>query len=187
MVCSWVAAVDAGIARRDRDREGRGSSNRSCRYKAKGRRVANMRVGKPSELRVPAFPLLTASISEAELAKWFPVPLHHITHPQETAEPSKAALIRLDQGEYFVLYWGEWSKQLKLEIPSATNPSQFLDSFFREVPLPRTRIIWRRQDARLPRIAAKRISASIASTRSRPPKSTPTSRSSRAKARGKKT
>lgn len=147
-----------------------------------------MRMGKPNELRMPAFPLLTARISEAELTKWFPVPFHHITHPQETAEPSKAALIRLDRGEYFVLYWGEWSKQLKLEIPSATDPSQFLDAFFHEVPLPRTRIIWRRQDARLPRrIAAKQISANIAGTRSRTPKSASKLRSSKAKARAKKT
>ena len=36
-----------------------------------------MRVGKPNELRVPAFPLLTARISEAELTKWFPVSFHH--------------------------------------------------------------------------------------------------------------
>jgi len=146
-----------------------------------------MRVGKPNELRVPAFPLLTARISEAELTEWFPVPFHSITHPQETAEPSKAALVRLDQGEYFVLYWGEWSKQLKLEIPSATNPSQFLDAFFREVPLPRTRIIWRREDARLPpRIAAKRVSATITGARSRTTKSASTTRTSRAKARSKK-
>jgi len=100
-----------------------------------------MRAGKADELRVPAFPVLTARISETELSKWFPVPFHELTDPQETPEPSKAALIRLEQGEYFVLYWGELSKQLKLEIPAATDPSGFLDAFFREVPLPRGRIL----------------------------------------------
>jgi hypothetical protein len=69
-------------------------------------------------------------------------------------------LIRLEQGSFFVLYWGEWSKQLKLEIPAASEPSGFLDAFFREVPLPRGRILWRRQGVRLPRhMAAKTVSA----------------------------
>lgn len=126
-----------------------------------------MRAGKPDELKVQAFPVLTASISETELSKWFPVPFHYLTDPQETPEPSKAALIRLEQGEFFVLYWGEWSRQLKLEIPAATDPSGFLDAFFREVPLPRGRILWRRQGARLPRrIAAKTMSAGAGRTTS---------------------
>ena len=117
-----------------------------------------MRAGKPHELTTEAFPVLTARVSEAALSKWFPVSFHHITDPQEAAEPSKAALIRLDAGDYFVLYWGELSKQLMLRIPSATNASRFLNALFREVPLPRTRIVWRRQDAKLPRhIAAKRV------------------------------
>ena len=132
-----------------------------------------MRVGKPSELKTPAFPVLTARISEAELSKWFPVRFHYITDPEETAEPSKAALIRLEEGEFRVLYWGEWSKQLKLEIPSTTDPSRFLNALLREVPLPRTRIIWRRSDARLPRnIAAKRVSLGTASVSRKTERST---------------
>jgi hypothetical protein len=147
-----------------------------------------MRVGKPEELRVPAFPVLTARISEAELSKWFPVPFHHLTDPQETPEPSKAALIRLEQGEYFVLYWGELSKQMKLEIPAATDPSGFLDAFFREVPLPRGRILWRRQGTRLPRrIAAKTVSAGTAGVSSSKAKSASQPRSTKNDARSKRT
>src|SRR5688572_3231155 len=111
-------------------------------------RADHMRAGRPDELSVQAFPVLTARISETELSKWFPVPFHDLTDPQETPEPSKASLIQLEQGEYFVLYWGELSKQLKLEIPAATDPSNFLDAFFREIPLPRGRILWRRQGDR---------------------------------------
>jgi hypothetical protein len=119
-----------------------------------------MRVGRPDELKVQVFPVLTARVSESELSRWFPVPFHDLTDPQETPEPSKAALIRLEQGAYFVLYWGELSKQLKLEIPAATDPSEFLDVFFREVRLPRGRILWRREGARLPRhIAAKTVTS----------------------------
>jgi hypothetical protein len=119
-----------------------------------------MRVAQPHELQSEAYPVMTARISEAEFASWFPVELHHITDPQETAEPSKAALIQLDDGDYFVLYFGEISSQLTLRIPSASDATKFLSAFFREVPLPRGRILWRREDAHLPRtVAAKRVTA----------------------------
>jgi hypothetical protein len=116
-----------------------------------------MRVAKPSELKTHAYPVLAAAISETELSRWFPVPFHQISDPQEAAEPSKAALIKLDAGE-FVLYYGEVSNQLMLRIPSSTDASTFLDALFREVPLPKARIVWRRQDARLPQhVAAKTL------------------------------
>jgi len=119
-----------------------------------------VRVAKPNELKSHAFPILSAQISEAELSKWFPVRFQQIDDPQEAPEPSKAALIRLDTGDYFVLYYGKISKQLTLRIPEAIDGSAFLSALFREVPLPRTRILWRREDARLPRhIAANRVSA----------------------------
>ncbi|HKR64858.1 MAG TPA: hypothetical protein VJZ00_14085 [Thermoanaerobaculia bacterium] len=119
-----------------------------------------MRAAKPDELKTHAYPVLTAAISEAELSKWFPISLDHITDPQEAPEPSKAALVKLDAGEYFVLSYGELSNQLMLRIPTSTDPSVFLDALFREVPLPRGRIVWRRQDARLPRnFAAKTVTA----------------------------
>jgi hypothetical protein len=125
-----------------------------------------MRVAKPNELKTHATPILTARVSESELAKWFPVRLQEITDPQEAAEPSKAALIKLDTGDYFVLYYGEISKQLMLRIPEASDASAFLSALFREVPLPRRRILWRREDARLPRhIAANRVSAPVARRR----------------------
>ena len=119
-----------------------------------------MRSARATELKTHAYPVLTAAISEKELSEWFPVRFQHITHPQEAAEPSKAALVQLDAGHYFVLQYGELSNQLMLRIPTSTDPSSFLSSLFREVPLPRARIVWRRQDARLPRhIAARTITA----------------------------
>lgn len=118
-----------------------------------------MRIAQADELQVNALPVLSAQISESELSKWFPFKLHRLTHPQEVAEPSKAALIRLDTGDYFVLFWGEISNQMILRIPEATNASKFLSAFFKEVPLPRTRVLWHRSDARLPRqVAAKEVS-----------------------------
>jgi hypothetical protein len=127
-----------------------------------------MRVAEPDELKTHAYPVLTAAISEAELSRWFPVPFHYITDPQEAAEPSKAALVKLETGDCFVLSYGELSNQLMLRIPTSTDASDFLNALFTEVPLPRARIVWRRQDARLPRhIAAKTITAPAASKRPR--------------------
>jgi hypothetical protein len=127
-----------------------------------------MRVAKPNELKSHAFPILTARVSESELTKWFPVRFQQIDDPQEAAEPSKAALIKLDTGDYFVLYYGEISKQLMLRIPETSDASAFLSALFREVPIPRTRILWRREGARLPRhIAANRVSAPTARRRAK--------------------
>jgi hypothetical protein len=109
-----------------------------------------MRVAKPDELKTHAYPVLAAAISEAELARWFPVSFQHISDPQEAPEPSKTALLELDDGDYFVAYYGELSNQLMLRIPTSTDASSFMESLFREVPLPAERIVWRRQDARLP-------------------------------------
>lgn len=129
-----------------------------------------MRAAEPRELQSHAYPVLAAAISEDELVQWFPVTFQHVTDPQEAAEPSKAALIRLDEGDYFVLYYGELSNQLTLRIPTSVNASAFLASLFREVPLPRARIVWRRQDATLPNhIAAKTVVAPRRTARVSPP------------------
>lgn len=141
-----------------------------------------MRAAKPNELKTHAYPVLAAAVSEAELSKWFPVPFHHITDPQEAAEPSKAALIRLDAGDTFVLYYGELSNQLMLRIPSSTDASSFLSSFFHEVPLPRGRILWRRQDARIPsHIAAKTVAVDGRSRTPNGSKNKPTARTTKRK------
>lgn len=119
-----------------------------------------MRAANPNELNSHAYPVLAAAVSEEELAKWFPVPFHEITDPQEAAEPSKAALIRLESGDCCVVYYGSLSNQLTLRIPTSVNASAFLDALLQEVPLPRGRILWRRQDVRLPKhIAAKTVTA----------------------------
>jgi len=119
-----------------------------------------MKAAKPSELTTHAYPLLSAAISGEELSTWFPVPFEDITDPQEAAEPSKAAVVKLETGDCFVLYYGKLSNQLTVRIPTSVEAAAFLRSFFEEVPLPRARIVWRRQDARLPQnVAAKTLSA----------------------------
>jgi len=119
-----------------------------------------MRAAKPDELKENAFPVMTARVSETEFGQWFPVAFEEITDPWATPEPSKGALIRLDHGEYLVVYWGYTSNQLTVRLPSAADASTAVASLLLEVPLPRSRVLWRRDDVRLPRhIAAKSVSA----------------------------
>jgi len=113
-----------------------------------------MRIAKPDELRARAHPVLTARVSETELTEWFPVDFTHVTDPEEAPEPSKAALIKLNGGAYIVISWGEMSHQLTLEAPVTVDPTSFLSAFFKEVPLPRSRVLWHRPDAKLPATAA---------------------------------
>jgi hypothetical protein len=119
-----------------------------------------LRTANPSELRESAFPVMTARLSETELTKWFPISFHEISDPWAAPEPSKGALVKLDAGEYVVLDYGKDSNQLTVRIPTAIDASACLASLFREVPLPRSRILWRRADVRLPRhIAASTVVA----------------------------
>ena len=117
-----------------------------------------MRAAKPDELRENAFPVITARVTEAELEQWFSVPFQEITDPWAVLEPTRGALVKLSAGDYVVLYWGRDSQELTVRIPANTDPSAFLASFFQEVPVPRSRVSWRRPGARLPRnIAAKSV------------------------------
>jgi hypothetical protein len=103
---------------------------------------------------------MTTKLTEGELTEWFPVSFQEIDDPWAAPEPSKGALIKLDAGEYVVLDYGKDSRQLTVRIPSGIDASECLASLFREVPLPRSRVLWRRADARLPRhVAANTIVA----------------------------
>jgi hypothetical protein len=125
-----------------------------------------MRRAKPDELKEQAFPVMTARLSEAELGKWFPVAFDEINDPWAAPEPSLGALVNLDAGEYVVLDYGRESNQLIVRIPAILDATSFLESFFTEIPMPRARVLWRRADARLPRIvAAKRVSVSASVSR----------------------
>ena len=113
-----------------------------------------MRQAKPQELKTRAVPVMTARLSEAELLRWVPVTFEEITDPLATPEPSKGALIRLDAGGYIVLYYGKDSQQLIVEIPENTQDSSaLLAQFFREIPLPASRVLWHRPDIHLSRAA----------------------------------
>jgi len=117
-----------------------------------------MRRAKPNELSENAFPVMTVRLTEAELEEWFPVPFDEINDPWAAPEPSKGALVKLEAGEYVVLDYGRESNQLIVRIPTNLNASSFIASFFREVPMPRARVLWHRAGVRLPRnVAAKSV------------------------------
>src|SRR5215210_1941777 len=129
-----------------------------------------MRRASPNELKERAFPVMTARLSEAELGTWFPVPFDEISDAWAAPEPSLGALISLDAGEYVVLDYGKEANQLIVRMPADRDASSFLASFFREIPMPRARVLWWREGAKLPRtVAAKRVSASTTSNRAARP------------------
>jgi hypothetical protein len=107
-----------------------------------------VRAANPTELKENAFPVMTAKLSEHELKSWFPISFEDISDSWAAPEPSIGALIQLDAGAYVVLDYGKDSMQLTARIPSNVNASACLASLFREVPLPLSRILWWREDAR---------------------------------------
>lgn len=111
-----------------------------------------MRTARPDELQEHALPIFTAKISEVELRKWFPVRFQEITDPWAAAEPSEGALVQLNSGQLFVIYWGHDSGYLTVRIAPDVDPSSFLTSFFGEVPIPRSQIAWVRDGVELPRL-----------------------------------
>ena len=126
-----------------------------------------MRRARPNELKEQAFPVMTARLSEAELGKWFPIPFDEINDPWAAPEPSLGALVSLEAGQYVALDYGRQSNQLIVRIPANLDASSFLASFFREIPMPRARVLWRRADAKLPRIVAAKSAGVSGAPKSR--------------------
>jgi hypothetical protein len=110
-----------------------------------------MRRAEPHELTDQAVPVITARVTEAELAKWVPIDLDAIDDPLQAPEPSLGALAKLDAGGYVVLNYGKDPEQLTIELPANTkDASALLAAFFREVQLPLSRVLWHRKGTRLP-------------------------------------
>jgi hypothetical protein len=110
-----------------------------------------MRRAKPNELQTRVVPALTAQVTESELREWLPVRFDAIDDPLATPEPTLGALVQLRSGGYVVVYYGKESGQLQVEIPADTSDSSAaVEAFFREVPLPTDRVLWHRDDVRLP-------------------------------------
>jgi hypothetical protein len=109
-----------------------------------------MRVAKPNELNSYAMPVLTAHLTENELSKWIPVRFTDINDPLAVPEPSMDALMKLASGKYVVLSYGKKSQTLFVRAPETGDLSAYVRDFFSEVPLPRSRVTWRKAGVSLP-------------------------------------
>lgn len=122
-----------------------------------------MRRAEPHQLTTPALPIFTAHLTEDELADWLPIPFDDIDDPFSVPEPSKGALLRLAAGEYVVLFYGSTSHQLTVEAPEETRDvSRLIQTFFDEVPLPISRVLWHRDGTELPRERVDALPQSVA-------------------------
>lgn len=107
-----------------------------------------MRRAKPHELSDHIVPVMTARLTEAELAQWFPIRFRY-------PSPRAVRLYNLGAGAYIVLNYGRISNQLTVEAPeSMKDRSGLITAFFREVPLPIARVLWYRPNVRLPKKSA---------------------------------
>jgi hypothetical protein len=66
-----------------------------------------------------------ALVLPGEMEEWFPVKLQPVPHAYEGREPCRAALVQLDAGPYTVLFWGERSKMLMLQVAPTLDPTEF--------------------------------------------------------------
>jgi hypothetical protein len=122
-----------------------------------------MRAANANELTERAVPVLAARLSEAELADLIPVEFQDINDPEATAEPSKGALIQLAAGPLVVLFYGKESGRLVLESPASANATRNVLLFFKEVPIPKSRVLWTRPDVV---IVSQQEAESVPSSRS---------------------
>jgi hypothetical protein len=109
-----------------------------------------MIVAKPNELDSYAVPVFTAHLTVTELLKWIPLRFTDITDPLAVPEPSMDALVKLASGRYVVLSYGKKSETLFVRAPENGDLSAYVQDFFSEVPLPRSRVTWRKPGVSLP-------------------------------------
>jgi hypothetical protein len=116
-----------------------------------------MRYAQPSELTEGVIPVLQLRLSDRQFAEMFPIRTVDLD-PLASAEPSKAALVRLDSGSYLVVTYGEVSHRAVVEVPRSANPSNVVRELLSEVAMPASAIEWTRDDvltaAHRPRKAA---------------------------------
>jgi hypothetical protein len=116
-----------------------------------------MRYAKPHELRESVVPVLQLRLSNRQFAEMFPVRTVDLD-PLASAEPSRAALVRLNSGSYLVITYGEVSHRAVVEVPRSADPSVVVRELLSEVTMPASAIEWKREDvlppAQMPRSAA---------------------------------
>lgn len=103
-----------------------------------------MRRARPEELQTEATTVLEAHVSEAELARILPVQMVELDVWAEP-EPSKGALIQLDNGQYVAVTYGKVTETVQVLLPEGSDLAAGIEAFLSEVPLNPDTIFWRRE------------------------------------------
>jgi hypothetical protein len=100
-----------------------------------------MRVASIDALHDDVRPVLIAHVAEADLERLFPVQFSDLD-PLAAAEPSRAALVRLDSGSLVVVEYGTVTSRLTVSVPQHADMAEMLVDLWREAPLPEGSIDW---------------------------------------------
>lgn len=106
-----------------------------------------MRTAPPEALLTDVRPVMTAHISPLELERFFPVDFVDVD-PLAAAEPSRAALLRLETGGLVVVEYGLVTCTLTVSVPRDRDFDETLAELFLEVPIPSSAIEWLAAEAR---------------------------------------
>jgi hypothetical protein len=88
-----------------------------------------------------ARPALTARLSPSDIRRLFPVELIDVD-PLAAAEPSRAALIRLETGRLVVIEYGTMTSTLTVSVPRDEDLSETLAELLAEAPIASPAIEW---------------------------------------------
>src|SRR5258708_18286719 len=104
-----------------------------------------MRTAPPETLSSDVRPALTAHISESELQRLFPVQFGEVD-ALAAAEPSKAALLRLNSGRLVIVEYGTITSTVTVSVPSDADAGETLIDLLLEAPLSVPSIEWLSDD-----------------------------------------
>jgi hypothetical protein len=102
----------------------------------------------PESLRSDVRPALVAHVERSELERLFPVDFEDVD-PLAAAEPSRAALLRLDTGKLIVLEYGVRTETLTISVPEDGDVAETLYDLLDEAAIDLSTVEWM-ADAMLP-------------------------------------
>jgi hypothetical protein len=104
-----------------------------------------MRTAPSETLSTDVRPALTAHVSESELLRLFPVQFQDID-ALAAAEPSKAALLRLDSGRLVVVEYGTVTSTVTVSVPCDADAAETVADLLLEARILGSSIEWLSDD-----------------------------------------
>lgn len=105
-----------------------------------------MRRAQPNELQEDAVPAMVLQTSKQRLRELFPVRFSAMDTFAE-AEPSRGALLQLNDGPFVVVIYGTLSHRTTVSVPVSANVRKTIQSLVREVGITRDDILWAAEGA----------------------------------------